>query len=245
MSNPVSSVALQIFTQHIDLLIRGNAVRLYWEHYPMRITPNYQTFEQLHQRLCETDFFERHAMNPVRTTRILQIEHLVLRPAEDTPHASTWAIATHSDFPLSTVWRILNLNQLHLYHEKQHVQVLQTDDYPRMVAFYQRSSHSQTRNPSEGKFVTMSITFMYGRMRNLKQHEHVQHKVCCQNLFRHCRGPLYWSIPIDYSFGLTVLYGFFGRSLAPPLEWTTDSAAAAPDCVVQAWLSLCPFQPWR
>ena len=119
--------------------INGNAkeaVRLYGMHFTNSALPGRKTFQRLHRRISEIISFlgERQDTGRPQTTRATNQVDAILEAVDKQPRRSTWSTAREQGIHHTTLWRVLCVERLHLYHF-QRVQVLQTIDFSQFITF--------------------------------------------------------------------------------------------------------------
>jgi hypothetical protein len=121
-------------------LVDSNSVvvrHLYQERYPGWRCLDGKTFLHIHHRLCEHGNFAPHVAKrgwPRSTTPEVQKD--ILDVVNETPGISTRRESMQVGVAHSTVWRVLQEQQLYPYH-LQSVQALSLQDYPAWVMFCQ------------------------------------------------------------------------------------------------------------
>ncbi|KZC06173.1 hypothetical protein WN55_07346 [Dufourea novaeangliae] len=97
-----------------------NAVRLYAERFPERVTPSRSAFTHVIKSFQETG----------------RVDNKIRRTVTQNPHASTRQLARESGISQRSVLRILHLNKFHAFHVSLH-QELHGNDFQNRVNFYE------------------------------------------------------------------------------------------------------------
>ena len=117
---------------------RGNgrdALRIYQQRFPRRQHPYHAMFPRLFRRLRETgNLRPRHVGGGRRNVRTPEFEEEVLERIANEPSTSTRAVARGMGTSQSSVWRVLQEQNLHAYH-LQKVQGLQPNDFAPRIQF--------------------------------------------------------------------------------------------------------------